>query len=410
MYLDAWLQDLWYAERTPPWWLRAWAPVYGAVVRLRQGLYARGWLRTHRVGAPVIIVGNLTVGGTGKTPVTAALTSFLQFHGRRVAGLGLGTAVVTRGYGRRSSRRVTNDVLRVDASCRAEDVGDEALLISRRTACPVYVCRDRVAAAQAAIDDGAAIVIADDGLQHLRLGRDAEIVIVDATRGFGNGYLLPAGPLREEPAGRPRGGITVLTGHGGGAATAAISRLGADAVRMSLDGGLLLPLNAVEGARVLADFAGQSVHAVAGIGNPGRFFASLRAAGLALIEHPFPDHHRYLAHELQFGDGLPVIMTEKDAVKCQGCAPDRCWYLPVTASFAVADERGLLRRILMDARLLDILACPLCKGPLRLADDTSGSVLVCRADRLAFPVRDGVPVMLEEAARQLPPSDPLLER
>ncbi|MBS0388676.1 MAG: tetraacyldisaccharide 4'-kinase, partial [Proteobacteria bacterium] len=152
------------------------------------------------------------------------------------------------------------------------------------------------------------------------------------------------------------------------------------------------------------------VHAVAGIGNPRRFFATLESAGLQVIAHRFPDHHRYLRHELEFGDALPVIMTEKDAVKCRAIAPDHCWCLPVSASFAAADERSLLRRILMDARLLDILACPLCKGPLRLADDTGGKSLVCRADRLAFPVRDGIPVMLEEAARQLEPGDPLLER
>jgi tetraacyldisaccharide 4'-kinase len=251
-------------------------------------------------------------------------------------------------------------------------------------------------------------VIADDGLQHLRLARDAEIVVVDAMRGYGNGALLPAGPLREPAPRAGRTSMTVLTGPGRDAAL--VPPLAAEAVHMSLDGGLLLPLNSVDGARVLADFAGQRVHAVAGIGNPDRFFAGLRAAGLTLIPHPFPDHHRYAAHELQFGDTLPVLMTEKDAVKCRACAPDRCWYLPVTASFAMADERALLRRIIMDARLLDILACPLCKGPLRLAEDPSGSVLVCRADRLAFPIRDGIPVMLEEAARQLPPTDPLLER
>ena len=398
MSLDAWLQDVWYGTRVPPWWLRIWSPGYGALVRLRHWLYARGWLRAYRVGAPVIVVGNLTVGGTGKTPFVIWLVG-------RLRGMGLAVAVVTRGYGRSRSRRVTNDILRVDASCRAEDVGDEALLISRRTGCPVYVCRDRVAAARAALADGAAVVIADDGLQHLRLARDAEIVLIDAMRGFGNGSLLPAGPLREAVARVARAGATVLTGAG--AAPPALRRV---AARMSLDGGLLLPVNGVDGARVLGDFAGQRVHAVAGIGNPERFFAGLRAAGLELIAHPFPDHHRYTAAELQFGDALPVIMTEKDAVKCQSCAPEHCWYLPVTASFALADERALLGRILMDARLLDILACPLCKGPLRRAEDASGPVLICRADRLAFPVRDDIPVMLEEAARQLPPTDPLLER
>jgi len=403
---DAWFQQVWYGARTPPWWLRSLSPLYGSAVYLRRRLYERGWLRTHRVGAPVIVVGNLTVGGTGKTPLVIWLVGKLR-------SLGLAVAVVTRGYGRSSSRRVTNDILRVDASCRAEDVGDEALLISRRTAAPVYVCRDRVAAAQAAIADGAALVIADDGLQHLRLGRDAELLVIDATRGFGNGQLLPAGPLREPPARRGRASAAVLTGGGHAAsakAGAVAAPLANEVVHMSLDGGLLLPLNGVDGARLLGEFAGQAVHAVAGIGNPERFFASLRAAGLEPIAHPFPDHHRYAAHELQFEDALPVIMTEKDAVKCQSCAPARSWFLPVAASFAPADERSLLRRIFMDARLLDILACPLCKGPLRQADDATGKVLVCRADRLAFPVRDGIPVMLEEAARQLLPTDPLLER
>ena len=399
MSLDAWLQHVWYSTRRPPWWLRLWSPVYGAVVGLQYWLYARGWLHTQRVAAPVIVVGNLTVGGTGKTP-------FVIWLAGRLRSLGLDVAVVTRGYGRSHSRRVTNDILRVDASCRAEDVGDEALLISRRALCPVYVCRDRVAAAQAAIADGAGVVIADDGLQHLRLARDAGIVLVDAMRGFGNGMLLPAGPLRESVTRLEGASAIVLTGAG----YAAPAALAPGAVRMMLDGGLLLPLNAVDGARVLGDFAGQRVHGVAGIGNPERFFVGLRAAGLELIEHRFPDHHRYLAGELQFGDALPLIMTEKDAVKCQSLAPESCWYLPVTASFAPADERVLLRRILMDARLLDILACPLCKGPLRLADDPSGKVLVCRADRLAFPVREDIPVMLEEAARQLSSTDPLLER
>ena len=399
MSLDTWLQNLWYSGRRPPWWLRAWTPLYGAIVRLRQWLYARGWLRTVRVAAPVIVVGNITVGGTGKTPLVIWLVGKLR-------ALGLPVAVVTRGYGRSYSRRVTNDILRVDASCRADDVGDEALLVSRRAGCPVYVCRDRVAAARAAIADGARVVIADDGLQHLRLGRDVEVALVDAQRGLGNGALLPAGPLRETAGRLATVAAVVLTGTGSAAGTA----LPVSILHMRLEGAELQPVNASALGRALRAFAGQRVHAVAGIGNPGRFFAALQAAGLEVIAHPFPDHHRFAAGELQFGDGLAVIMTEKDAVKCQAFAPANCWCLPVSASLSAADERELLRRILMDARLLDILACPLCKGPLRLADDGSGKVLVCRADRLAFPVRDGIPVMLEEAARQLASTDPLLER
>jgi tetraacyldisaccharide 4'-kinase len=179
---------------------------------------------------------------------------------------------------------------------------------------------------------------------------------------------------------------------------------------MLLAGAELESVSVAGERRALASFAGRRVHAVAGIGNPGRFFATLRAAGLALIEHAFPDHHRYRAGDLQFGDALPVIMTEKDAVKCQSFAPAQCWHLPVAARFAPADETALLGRILMDARLLDILVCPLCKGPLQLASEASGKVLVCRADRLAYPVRDGIPVMLEEEARPLDSTDPLLER
>jgi len=396
---ELWLQDLWYAPRRPPWWLRVWAPLYGALVRLRQALYARRWLRAQRVAAPVIVVGNITVGGTGKTPLVIWLVA-------RLRELGLKPAVITRGYGRNRSRRVTNDILRVEAACRAEDVGDEALLISRRADCPVYVCRDRVAAARAALADGAQLVIADDGLQHLRLARDAEIVLIDAMRGWGNGALLPAGPLREDPARAQRATAVVLTGAGTppiGAATRA-------SVRMQLEGAVLLPVGGGSDGRALIALAGECVHALAGIGNPARFFATLKAAGLEPIEHPFPDHHRYSAEQLRFGDELAVIMTEKDAVKCQALAPPNCWYLPVSARFAPADARTLLGRILMDARLLDILACPLCKGPLHHVQEPSGPVLVCRADRLAFPVRDGIPVMLEEAARQLPSSDPLLER
>jgi tetraacyldisaccharide 4'-kinase len=162
--------------------------------------------------------------------------------------------------------------------------------------------------------------------------------------------------------------------------------------------------------RALAAFAGHRVHALAGIGNPARFFNTLRAGRLEPIEHPFPDHHRYIAQDLRFDDGLALIMTEKDAVKCQAFAPENCWYLPVTATFSGAEGRALLGRILMDARLLDILACPVCKGPLRLVQESAGPVLVCRADRLAYPVREGIPVMLEEAARQLSSTDPLMER
>jgi tetraacyldisaccharide 4'-kinase len=361
------------------------------VTGIRRHCYAHGWLPARRVSHPVIVVGNITVGGTGKTPLVIWLAGELT-------ALGLKVAVITRGYGRHTRA----GVLRVDAHSSAGEVGDEALLIFRRARVPVYVCRERVAAARAAIAAGAQLLIADDGLQHLRLARDFEIALIDAARGLGNGALLPAGPLREPPTRIDRVGAVVLTGAG------ACQRAGA--LHMQLHGEQLLPLNGAGPAAPLASFRGRRVHAFAGIGNPQRFFATLRAAGLELIEHSLPDHQPIASQALHQADGLPVLMTEKDAVKCPAPAPANCWYLPVTAQFAAADAHALLRRILMDARLLDILACPVCKGPLRLVRESAGAQLVCHADRLSFPVRDGIPVMLEEEARVLEAGDPLLER
>jgi len=404
-----WLQRIWYGGERAPWWLRALTPVYARLSDARGQWYARHGGRVVRLRVPVIVIGNITAGGTGKTPLVIWLAT-------RLAALGLQVAVVSRGYGRRER----GGVRRVELSDAAAQVGDEALLIRQRAGCPVYVARDRVAAARAAVAAGAGVVIADDGLQHLRLGRDCEIALLDAQRGLGSGELLPAGPLRERAARLATVNAVVLTGTAGSSAAAGTPGLAPDCevgarapVRMSLEAGALQPVArtpAGPAAPALAALAGQRVHAVAGIGNPNRFFAQLRAAGLDPLEHPFPDHHRYRRADLRFNDGLAVIMTEKDAVKCRTFAPANCWCLPVTARFEACDERRLLGRILMDARLLDILACPLCKGPVRMASDASGKVLVCRADRLAFPVRDDIPVMLEEEARLLGPTDPLLER
>jgi len=395
-----WLQRIWYGGAAAPWWLRALARLYGVAVRVRQACYARGWCRVVRVGRPVVVVGNVTVGGTGKTPLVIWLAAELS-------ALGLQVAVITRGYGRRARPRVApghyqHDVLRVDELCTAADVGDEALLIWRRAPVPVYVCRDRVAAARAAVAEGAQVLIADDGLQHLRLGRDVEIALIDATRGLGNGALLPAGPLREPPTRLGSVAAVVLTGEG--------AYRHAGAVRMQLTGDALHRLDGSGEDEALGGWHGRRVHAYAGIGNPERFFAALRVAGLEVIAHPLPDHQAIAGAQLRPADALPVLMTEKDAVKCGAAAPGNCWYLPVAAQFESAAANLLLRRILMDARLLDILACPVCKGPLRLTQDAGGTSLVCRADRLGFPVRDGIPVMLEEEARVLEAGDPLLER
>jgi tetraacyldisaccharide 4'-kinase len=216
------------------------------------------------------------------------------------------------------------------------------MLLASLTGCDVVVARDRFAGAQKLVALGVDVVIADDGLQHLRLARDCEIVVIDEARGFGNGRLLPAGPLRE-PASRVRSAsIVVVNGppeHGS---------LGAGlegGLQMSLFGGDARRVDGLAAPEPLEHFRGRRVHAVAGIGNPQRFFRDLRARGLELIEHPFPDHHPFTAADLTFGDDLPVLMTEKDAVRCRELETARLWYVPVVARFSDLQGRELLERV-----------------------------------------------------------------
>jgi tetraacyldisaccharide 4'-kinase len=328
------LFKLWY-ERPPG--ISGLAPLswlYGAAMAARRAAYRRGWIRSHAVGKPVIVVGNLTVGGTGKTPLTIWLANRL-----RERGIAVGLA--SRCYGLREGGL---RVVAADSSWR--EVGDEPLILQRRTGCATMVASDRVAAAQALVAGGAQVILADDGLQHLRLARDCEILVIDGARGFGNGRLLPAGPLREA-AGRARevDAVVVTGGAQGGALRAVPPALGAAALRMRLTASEARPLAAGGEPVPLAAFRGRPVHAVAGIGNPQRFFGDLRACGLEIIEHAFPDHHALSAAELDFGDGLTVLMTEKDAVKCAERAGPRLWYVPVEAAFSEEDSRRLLELV-----------------------------------------------------------------
>jgi tetraacyldisaccharide 4'-kinase len=234
----------------------------------------------------------------------------------------------------------------VTVHSRASEVGDEPLLLAKRSQATVFVGRDRVAAARAAVADRADIVISDDGLQHLRLKRDCEIVVIDGQRGFGNGWLLPRGPLRELPRRLRRVNAVVVNG--------AVTRPDFHLPRfvqgthyhMNLRPGDAWPVRGGASLRALASFRGPGVHAVAAIGNPQRFFDMLRNAGLTVYEHPMPDHHPFKPSDLDFGDELPVLMTEKDAVKCAAFADERCWFVPVTAEFSEAESRGLIDVVL----------------------------------------------------------------
>ena len=327
---------MWYSRRGPLW-LVPLSLLYGLLMALRSVLYRLGLRHRIRVAAPVVVVGNLTVGGTGKTPLVAWLSSHLAACGMRVA-------IVSRGYGGRA-----RGVTRVTVHSRASEVGDEPLLLARRAAATVFIGRDRVAAAQEAVRDGADIVVCDDGLQHLALVRQCEIVVIDGQRGFGNGSLLPRGPLRESPRRLRRVNAVVVNG----AITAPDFTLprfvtGTHFV-MQMRPGDARPVAGGGALRSLASFRGAGVHAVAAIGNPQRFFDMLRGAGLTVYEHPMPDHHAFKSGDLNFGDSLPVLMTEKDAVKCAAFADERCWYVPVTAEFSENEARELTDLVLARA-------------------------------------------------------------
>jgi len=311
--------------------LRPLAWLFGLAVRLRRAAYERGWCRAVRLQRPVVVVGNLTVGGAGKTPLVIWLSARLRAEG-------LSPGIVLRGYGGTAARDSTP--LLVERDSDPDVVGDEALLLRRRTGEPVAICRRRVRAAQLLLEGGVNVILSDDGLQHLAMARNFEIAVIDGKRGFGNGYLLPAGPLREPRQRLDEVDAVVLNGAAGTDQAQPLR----GAFTMNLVGEQLVPLSGGD-LRALASFAGQRVHGVAGIGNPERFFATLRAAGLVVFEHPFPDHHRYREAQIRFADGLPVLMTEKDAVKCSKFGGPNHWFLPVAAQLADADAAALMARL-----------------------------------------------------------------
>jgi len=310
-----WIHRVWYEKAASGWVLLPLSLVYGLITACRRWLYASGILRTHNAPVPVVVVGNITAGGTGKTPTVVWLSRMLSERGYR-------PGIVSRGYGGSKS----SSSMRVDARSDATVVGDEPVLLARRAGVPVVVDADRVRAVAMLVDDGVDIVITDDGLQHYSLGRDYEICVIDGTRGLGNRRLLPAGPLREGP-GR-LADVDQLLVNG---------RLRDDhGLSVAEQNAIPFELVATEASRLnesltrpIDRFAGTTVHAVAGIGNPTRFFDLLRAHGIQVIEHAFADHAVLSGADLEFGDDFEVFMTEKDAVKLGRSRSDKYWYVPV---------------------------------------------------------------------------------
>lgn len=307
------LERAWYGPRRYTRWLAPLAWLFGVVTRWRRKRYLADASLRYRAPVPVIVVGNVAVGGTGKTPLIAELAVDLAQRGYR-------PGILSRGYGGRAERYP----LLVDpAESSPLQTGDEPLLLARRTGCPVAVAPNRRLAAELLLEQHCDLILSDDGLQHYALERDLEIAVVDGVRGLGNGQLLPAGPLREPPARLDEVDFVVVNG--------AVGQLRPGAVAMVLAPTRLVPLAGGAACEPSMWALGPQVHAVAGIGNPARFFDSLRQLGFAPIEHAFPDHHAFEPADLCFDDGLPVIMTEKDAVKCLGFAQAGHWFLEVQA-------------------------------------------------------------------------------
>ena len=324
MSVQSWLNSIWYDRPAPPWWMVPLSLTYGAVSGSRRFLYTHHVRKASRISCPVVVVGNVSVGGTGKTPLVCWLVAHLAERGYK-------PGIVTRGYGG-SSR----DVRRITAADDPNVVGDESILLARRTGAPVAIGRDRPAAAQLLAGGGCNVIVSDDGLQHYALARDCEVVVIDGDRRFGNGWLLPAGPLREAP-GRLRAADAIVVNGGRALRQGALSMRLEAKTAVALRGGAVQPLRA---------FAGTSIHAVAGIGNPERFFNMLRSRGIEVIGRPLADHARLTPEDIEFGDDKSVFMTEKDAVKCAEFAGAQHWYVPVSACFDGGEADTLLDIVL----------------------------------------------------------------
>jgi tetraacyldisaccharide 4'-kinase len=319
------LNTLWYGDSPLRWLLWPVSAAYLALARLRREAYRRGWRTAVELPAKVVVVGNISVGGTGKTPFIIWLAAQLKAKGLRVG-------IVTRGY--RGSAKDWPRLVSPDSA--AEEVGDEPVLLARRTGCPVVAGPDRVAAARLLLEQGRLdVLLSDDGLQHYRLARNLEIAVVDGVRGMGNGLCIPAGPLRE-PVERLRDMDAIIVNGGswghkgvfrGEAVVTSVYRL------------------TDRSTRELESFKKHEVHAVAGIGNPQRFFDLLEDAGLDVIPHPLEDHAEIGEADLDFEEPGPVLITEKDAVKCEGIAHDDVWCVAVDLKFD-ADQAARLMRVL----------------------------------------------------------------
>ncbi|TNC95454.1 MAG: tetraacyldisaccharide 4'-kinase [Gallionellaceae bacterium] len=302
--------------------------IFRVLVSLRRFLYRSGVFIAPKFHVPVIIVGNISVGGTGKTPLTLWLAQQLIEEGWH-------PGIISRGY--RKSKSDGSLPLCVTAEDLPDEVGDEPLLMAQRNLCPVWIGRDRPAVASALLlaHPECDIILSDDGLQHYRLHRDAEIAVIDGARRFGNGLLLPAGPLRE-PVSRLHD-VDAIVVNGGDAQE--------NEFGMSLHGTRFHNLLNPEIIVTANELSGQRLQAIAGIGHPQRFFDHLQELGLHCSVRAFADHHDFTASDLAFDDADAILMTEKDAVKCAAFATEKHWVLRVDAQVSPALAQLIIKKV-----------------------------------------------------------------
>ena len=337
-----WLEHHWYRITPLHLLLLPLSLLFGLLAALRRWCYRLGLLPSVGLPVPVIVVGNITVGGSGKTPLVLWLADFLRAQGMH-------PGIISRGYGGSA-----NMPMAVTAASDANIVGDEPLLLARRSGdtCPVWVGHDRAATAQALLTAHPAcnVLICDDGLQHYRLRRDLEIAVVDGERRFGNGLLLPAGPLRESLSRLDSVDAIVIQESGVGARRAVPAHRNQEKTfHMKLEGAVFYNLKNPAIHATPTELAGQKCHAIAGIGNPQRFFDHLQDLGLTVTSHVFADHHRFEQQELtqlaELADAEAIFMTEKDAVKCLAFANEKFWVLPVAAQVDAELGKMILQKL-----------------------------------------------------------------
>jgi tetraacyldisaccharide 4'-kinase len=326
--LYQWLLRGWYGPR-PIWFLIPLSWLFVILSSIRRCCYRYGIFRVVRLPVPVIVVGNITVGGTGKTPLVIWLSQALRAQGYR-------PGIVTRGYGGNSAHWPLPVTPATDVSM----AGDEAVLLARATGLPVMAGPDRVMAAEKLLREHAVnLIVSDDGLQHYHLGRDMQIATLDGQRGFGNGWRLPAGPLRESAAAINDVDLVVCKSRSPSGINLPSNT---PVMRMHLSEAVQLRDGVT---RPLANFRGRSVHSVAGIGHPEQFFAALAAQGIQVEARALPDHAGLTEQGVMFGDGKPVLMTEKDAVKCEKFDLPDHWYVRVQAEFSHEHAVNILQAV-----------------------------------------------------------------